>query len=266
MIAPFAAQARLDLEALDATAKVATRMLDNVYSASTFPLPQQAEAARASRRLGLGLTGLADALIMLGLRYDSPGGLAAAVDAMRTINEAAYNASIELARERGSFERFDAERYLASPFVARLPATVRKAIARDGIRNSHLTAIAPAGTISLVAGNVSSGLEPVFALEYARNVRQRDGSIVRADVESYALTLWRRLKGEAPLPDTFVTASTVSADAQIAMQAALQPHVDNAISKTTNVPADIPFDEFERTIGALGSWASKGARCFARTP
>jgi ribonucleoside-diphosphate reductase alpha chain len=262
VIAPFTAQARFDLEALDATAKVATRMLDNVYSASTFPLPQQAEAARASRRLGLGLTGLADALIMLGLRYDSPGGRAAAVDAMRTINEAAYTASIELALERGSFERFDAERYVASPFVARLPAALSDAIARVGIRNSHLTAIAPAGTISLVAGNVSSGLEPVFALEYTRNVRQRDGSIVRVDVESYALATWRAMKGDVPLPDTFVTASTVSADAQIAMQAALQPHVDNAISKTTNVPADIPFDEFERIYRRAWELGLKGCTVF----
>lgn len=262
VVAPFTPQARFDLASLAATARIATRMLDNVYSASTFPLPQQAKAARASRRLGLGLTGLADALIMLGLRYDSPDGRAAAVDAMRTINETAYEASIELARERGSFERFEARRYLASPFVARLPAALRDAIARDGIRNSHLTAIAPAGTISLVAGNVSSGLEPVFALEYTRNVRQPDGALVRVDVESYALAAWRRIQGEAPLPDTFVTASTVSADAQIAMQAALQPHVDNAISKTTNVPADIPFDEFERIYRRAWQLGLKGCTVF----
>lgn len=262
VLAPFTARARFDLEALAATAKIATRMLDNVYSASTFPLPQQAEAARASRRLGLGLTGLADALIMLGLRYDSPGGRAAAVEAMRTINEAAYETSIALARERGSFARFDAPRYVAAPFVSRLPESLRDAIARDGIRNSHLTAIAPAGTISLVAGNVSSGLEPVFALEYTRNLRQPDGSIVRVGVESYALAAWLRLKGEAPLPDTFVTASTVSADAQIAMQAALQPHVDNAISKTTNVPADIPFDDFERIYRRAWELGLKGCTVF----
>jgi ribonucleoside-diphosphate reductase alpha chain len=262
VLAPFTGQARFDFEALAATAGIATRMLDNVYSASTFPLPQQAQAARASRRLGLGLTGLADALIMLGLRYDLPAGRAAAVEAMRTINEAAYEASIALARERRSFEHFDAPRYLAAPFISRLPGPLRDAIARDGIRNSHLTAIAPAGTISLVAGNVSSGLEPVFALEYTRNVRQTDGSIMRVDVESYALAAWRRLKGDAPLPDTFITSSTVSADAQIAMQAVLQPHVDNAISKTTNVPADIPFDEFERIYGRAWEMGLKGCTVF----
>ena len=260
--APFSREARLDLDALAATARVATRMLDDVYDASTFPLPQQAQAARASRRLGLGLTGLADTLIMLGLRYDSDAGRAAAVEAMRTINLAAYEASVELARERGSFERFDASRHLASPFVSRLPTALRDAIARDGIRNSHLTAIAPAGTISLVAGNVSSGVEPVFALAYARDVRQPDGSLLRVDVESYALARWRELHADAPLPGTFVTASSVSADAQVAMQAALQPHVDNAISKTTNVPADIPFDEFERIYRRAWQLGLKGCTVF----
>jgi ribonucleoside-diphosphate reductase alpha chain len=260
--APFSAQAKLDLQALAATATIATRMLDNVYSASTFPLPQQAEAARASRRLGLGLTGLADALIMLGLRYDSPDGRASASEAMRTINEAAYAASIDLARERGSFERFDAQAYLAAPFVRRLPEMLRDGIAKHGIRNSHLTAIAPAGTISLVAGNVSSGLEPVFALEYTRNVRQPDGTLLRVDVESRALALWRTLKGDAPLPDTFVSAATVPAEAQIAMQAALQPHVDNAISKTTNVPADIPFAAFERIYRQAWELGLKGCTVF----
>lgn len=259
---PFTRDARLDLDSLAATARIATRMLDNVYTVSTFPLPQQADAARASRRLGLGITGLADALVMLGLRYDAPSGRVVAADAMRTINEAAYEASIELARERGSFERFDRDRYLASPFVARLPAHLRDGIAREGIRNSHLTAIAPAGTISLVAGNVSSGLEPIFALEYARNVRQLDGSRIRVDVESYALALWRRLRGDTPLPDTFVTAATVSAEAQIDMQAALQPQVDNAISKTTNVPAGIPFTDFERIYRRAWEAGLKGCTVF----
>lgn len=259
---PFTAQARLDLDALAVTATIATRMLDNVYSASTFPLPQQAEAARASRRLGLGLTGLADTLILLGLRYDSAAGRALAVDAMRTINEAAYAASIDLARERGTFERFESKAHLAAPFVQRLPAPLREGIARHGIRNSHLTAIAPAGTISLVAGNVSSGLEPVFALEYTRNVRQLDGSVLRVDVESHALSQWRARNREAALPETFVTAATVPADAQIEMQAALQPHVDNAISKTTNVPADIPFAEFERIYTRAWELGLKGCTVF----
>jgi ribonucleoside-diphosphate reductase alpha chain len=258
----FAPDATLDLAALADTAAVATRMLDDVYEASTFPLPQQAAAARASRRLGLGITGLADALVMLGLRYDSDEGRRAAAHAMRTICEAAYAASIELARERGSFERFDRSRHLASPFVARLPQPLREGIARHGIRNSHLTAIAPAGTISLLAGNVSSGLEPIFALEYARDVRQPDGSTAHVHVESYALARWRERFGDAPLPDTFATTAEVSAQAQVEMQAALQPHVDNAISKTTNVPADIPLDAFHAIYRHAWERGLKGCTVF----
>ncbi len=240
----FAPNARLDVDALADVAAVATRMLDNVYAISGFPLPQQAQAAQASRRLGLGITGLADALVMLNLRYDSAAGRAAAAAAMRTIAEAAYAASIELARERGSFPLFDRDRHLEAPFVARLPSHLRQGIAKYGVRNSHLTAIAPAGTISLLAGNVSSGLEPIFALEYARNVREPDGVLSRVRVESYALAQWRAAARGDPLPDTFVTAATTRPHDQLAMQAALQPHVDNAISKTTNVAPDIPFADF----------------------
>jgi len=259
---PFAAQAALDHDALAATAAVATRMLDNVYEVSRFPLPQQEAAAKASRRLGLGITGLADALVMLGLHYDSPAARSVAAGAMRTICEAAYQASIELARERGSFARYERERYLAAPFVARLPVHLRDAIARHGIRNSHLTAIAPAGTISLLAGNVSSGLEPVFALEYARDVRQPDGSIVRVDVEAYAVGRFRALRGNEALPDAFVTAREVAAEAQLAMQASLQPHVDNAISKTTNVAADVPREEFHRIYRRAWELGLKGCTVF----
>ena len=260
--APFTADAALDHDALAATAGVAVRMLDNVYDVSRFPLPQQEAAARASRRLGLGITGLADTLAMLGLHYATAGARAAAAGAMRTICEAAYVASIELARERGGFPRFDRERYLAAPFVARLPVHVRDAIARHGIRNSHLTAIAPAGTISLLAGNVSSGLEPMFALEYARDVQQPDGTTARVDVRAYAVARFRALSGDAPLPAAFVTAREVGPDAQLAMQAALQPHVDNAISKTTNVSADIPRDEFRRIYRRAWELGLKGCTVF----
>lgn len=260
--APFAPHATLDLDALAQTAAIATRMLDNVYEVSSFPLPQQGLAARASRRLGLGITGLGDTLIMLGVSYDSAQGRRLAADAMRTIAEAAYAASIELAHERGSFERFERARYLAAPFVSRLPQALRDGIARHGIRNSHLTAIAPAGTISLLAGNVSSGLEPVFAREYTRDVRQIDGTTQRVNVESYALALWRREQRSAPLPPAFTTTAEVPAEAQIAMQAALQPHVDNAISKTTNVPADIPLAEFRAIYRRAWEQGLKGCTVF----
>ncbi len=242
--APFTSEARLDLPGLADTARIAVRMLDNVYEISGFPLPQHATTARASRRLGLGITGLADALIMLGLRYDSAEALSVAAETMRTVTEEAYAASVELATDKGPFPLYDRERYLAAPFVRGLPASLQAQIARCGIRNSHLTAIAPAGTISLLAGNVSSGVEPVYALSYGRKVRQPDGSILNAPVDCYALTIRDKLCGTEPLSEAFVTVRDVTAEAQLAMQGALQAYVDNAIAKTVNVPADIPFAEF----------------------
>src|SRR4029077_12865060 len=186
----------LDTAALGETARVAARMLDNVYDVSGFPLAQQAQAARASRRIGLGITGLADALIMLGLAYDDPRARRVAAGAMQAVTEAAYWASVEIAREKGTFPLYDRERYLTAPFVHGLPPELVAAIERDGIRNSHLTAIAPAGTISLLAGNVSSGLEAVYALQYDRGVREPDGSIVHVPVECYALAEYLRVKGD----------------------------------------------------------------------
>ncbi len=256
VIAPFTPDARLDVAALEKTAQVAVRMLDNVYDVSGFPLPQQARTARASRRLGLGITGLADALIMLGLRYEGEAARRVAADAMRSVTEAAYWASVEIAHDKGSFPAFDRDRFLTAPFVHALPSDLQAAIARDGMRNSHLTAIAPAGTISLLAGNVSSGIEPVYALSYRRRVRQADGAVASVPVECYALAEYARLNGGGdPLPESFVTAGEVSPGAQLEMQAALQAHVDNAIAKTVNVPADIPFADFAaiyRRAYALG--------------
>jgi ribonucleoside-diphosphate reductase alpha chain len=259
----FTPTARIDLGALAKTAQVAVRMLDNVYDVSGFPLPQQAARARASRRLGLGITGLADALIMLGLRYDGDAALRVAAEAMRSVKEAAYSASIELARDKGAFPLYDRDRYLATPFVGALPPELRAGIARDGIRNSHLTAIAPAGTISLLAGNVSSGLEPVYALSYERGIRQADGAIARVPVECYALAEHARLRGrDQTLPGAFVTVDGVGPDAQLRMQAALQPHVDNAIAKTVNVRADIPFGEFAATYRRAYALGLKGCTVY----
>jgi ribonucleoside-diphosphate reductase alpha chain len=257
----FGAHATLDHAALASAATIATRMLDDVYSVAGFPLPQQAAAAAASRRLGLGITGLGDALVMLNLRYDSEAGRQSAAEAMRTIMESAYAASIELARERGSFPLFDRERFLAAPFVARLPAPLRDGIARYGLRNSHLTAIAPAGTISLIAGNIASGVEPIFAAEYTRNVRQQGGALARVNVESYSLAAWRA-GGRSGRPPAFVTADSIAAQDQIAMLAALQPFVDNAISKTTNVREDIDFGEFAAIYRHAWEQGLKGCTVF----
>lgn len=234
--APFTPSAALNWPALRQTTAIAVRLLDNVYELSGFPLPSQATAARASRRIGLGITGLADAFTMLGLRYGEPASLACAARIMQAIGHAAYQTSIELAAERGPFPAFDATRYLATPFIAALPGSLRQDIARHGIRNSHLLAIAPAGSISLLAGNVSSGIEPIFALHGERQIRLADGRLQAFPVEDYALALYRTRTGHGDVPPAFTTAAEVPPAAHIALVAALQAQVDNAISKTVALP------------------------------
>lgn len=186
---------------------------------------------------------------------------------MTAITEAAYLASVELARERGAFPRFEREPYLAALFVARLPAPIRDAIARYGIRNSHLVAIAPAGTISVLAGGVSSGIEPIFALEGTRRVRREDGGFDEVAVASPALAAFRSVAGQdAKLPEAFVTATAIAPEAQLLMQAALQPHVDNAISKTTNVAEDIARVDFEAIYRRAFELGLKGCTVFRPNP
>ena len=162
VVSPFAADARLDFAALADAATLAVRFLDNVIDVSRYPLPAQAREARVKRRIGLGITGLADALVLLGLRYDSDAARQLAAQAMQTVRDAAYRASIGLAREKGTFPACDREAFLASGFALRLPLDIRDAIAAHGIRNSHVLAIAPAGTISLLANNLSSGRRAGF--------------------------------------------------------------------------------------------------------
>jgi ribonucleoside-diphosphate reductase alpha chain len=265
---PFTPKARLDRDAIAALVPVAVRMLDNVWSVTRFPVPAQAEQGRSSRRLGLGITGLGDALAMLGLRYDAEEGRAAAGDAMRHITEHAYAASIELAREHGApFPRFEREPFLAAPFVARLPSALRDGIAKHGLRNSHLAAIAPAGTISVLAGGVSSGVEPIYALEGSRRVRQEDGSFAEVSTACPALLAWRAqaAPGAAP-PAAFVTATQIGPEAQLLMQSALQPHVDNAISKTTNVAAEIDQAQFAAIYRRAFELGLKGCTVFRPNP
>jgi ribonucleoside-diphosphate reductase alpha chain len=265
--APFSPAARLDFEGLRETATIAVRMLDDVIDASRFPLPQQERQARRTRRIGLGLTGLADALAFLGLPYGSPPSLAVAAEAMRCISHAAYRASIELAKEKGSFPAFDADKYLQGEIVRSLPADIREGIATHGIRNSHLTAIAPTGTISLLAGNVSSGLEPIFDLRFRRRVLAAAGSFREFELTDYALVRWRELHPhEEPPPGLFVTARELPPEAHLDMQAALQPFVDNAISKTINVPADLPFDRFRGIFEQARKKGLKGVTLFRPNP
>lgn len=263
---PFTRAARLDLDAIRETVRVAVRLLDNVIDASLFPLPAQREQAHGSRRIGLGITGLADALIMLGLRYDSEAARAQAAGLMRAICHEAYRASVALAEEKGPFPYLEREPYLAGRFVSRLPGDIRDRIARHGIRNSHLLAIAPTGTISLLADNVSSGLEPVFDYEYTRRVLELDGSYTEYPVRDYAYALWRRERGDAPLPAAFVRAHEVHPHDHLAMQAALQPCVDSAISKTINIPEDYPFEDFRDLYLLAWEQGLKGCTTYRPNP
>ncbi|HUL46677.1 MAG TPA: adenosylcobalamin-dependent ribonucleoside-diphosphate reductase [Steroidobacteraceae bacterium] len=241
VLEPFTPRARLDQRSLREVAPLAVRFLDDVIEISRFPLPRQREQAQRSRRVGLGITGLADALAMLGLRYDSEAARTAAADAMKTLRDAAYEASVELAGERGAFPAFEARQYLERPFIRRLPARLQEAIRRQGIRNSHLLAIAPAGSISLLADNVSSGIEPIFGRETARHVLDSDGRRRDFLLTDYAYAAWRarRTDGGAP-PDAFCDWRSLSSRDQLLMQASLQPHVDGAISKTVMLPHALP--------------------------
>ncbi len=243
--APFAPDAHIDGDELDELVRTAVRMMDNVVDASRFPLPQQAAEAQAKRRIGLGVTGLADALIMLGLRYGSDAAVTQTEAWMRAIARSAYLASVDLAREKGPFPLFEPAGFLASGTMARMDADIREAVRSHGIRNALLTSIAPTGTISLLAGNVSSGIEPVFAHSYRRKVLQPDGSRTEEEVADYAVALWRDRFGDADLPDWFVDAQTLAPADHVRMQAAAQKWVDSSISKTINVPADIDFEAFK---------------------
>jgi ribonucleoside-diphosphate reductase alpha chain len=245
---PFGADAALDREALSDLVGTAVRMMDNVVDASAYPIEAQREEAMQTRRIGIGVTGVADALAMVGLVYGSPEAAAALEAWMGALRRAAYRASVDLAREKGAFPAFDAERYLASEAMDWLDDDLRAAIATHGLRNAALTTIAPTGTTSMFAGNVSSGIEPIFATAYTRKVTQADGTKTTEEVVDYALARWRAHAGasaDAPLPPSFVTAMDLPPEAHVAMQAAAQRHVDSAISKTVNCPAEIDFDDFQ---------------------
>ncbi len=254
---PFEEAARFDEDAFVQVARIATRMLDNVLDVTVWPLPQQQEEARCKRRIGLGFTGLGDALVMLNLRYDGAPARAAAARIAELLRDSAYAASVELARERGAFPLFNADLFLTgTTFASRLPEAMRDRIRSHGLRNSHLLSIAPTGTISLAfADNASNGIEPAFSWSYTRKKRMADGSIKEYEVEDHAWRLYRHLKGEVtPLTPAFVTALEMSAQAHEAMVAAVAPFIDTAISKTVNVPADYPYADFQHLY--MDAWQS----------
>jgi ribonucleoside-diphosphate reductase alpha chain len=243
---PFEETAALDLDALDALTTTAVRMLDNAIDVSNFALEAQRQEALAKRRIGLGVTGLGDALIQCRARYGSADAVRLADQWMRRLSRAAYLASSELAAEKGCFPLYDREPYLAGETIQGLDEEVQAAIRKHGIRNALLTSIAPTGTISLLADNVSSGLEPVFSFEHTRNVLMPDGTRKAEQVQDDAFRLFRRLKGEtAPLPDYFVDAQSLQPHDHLVMQATVQKHVDSSISKTINCPEEISFESFK---------------------
>ncbi len=259
---PFEDGAELDGDTLTELVTTAVRMMDNVVDVSKFPLEAQAREAQAKRRIGLGVTGLADALLMVGLRYGSDEAARQTDRWLHAIARAAYMASVELAKEKGPFPLFDAEAYLASGMMQGMDEDVRAAVREHGIRNALLTSIAPTGTISLYAGNVSSGIEPVFAYAYTRKVLQKDGSRTEEEVVDYAVQLWREKFGNKELPDYFVNAQTLAPLDHVKMQAAAQKWVDSSISKTINCPEDISFDAFKDVYMEAWDTGCKGCTTY----
>jgi ribonucleoside-diphosphate reductase alpha chain len=260
---PFTQEARLDTAGLAAIIPDVVRMMDNIVDLSRFPLPEQTHEAQAKRRIGLGITGLADALVMCGLRYGSREAVTATEAWLGLIEREAYLASTALAAEKGPFPLFDKEKYLAGETIAALDDEVKSAIGQHGIRNALLTSVAPTGTISLFADNVSSGIEPVFSYRYTRSVLMPDGSRREEEVSDYAYRLYRRLKGEnAPLPDYFVDAQSLAPEDHLVMQAAVQRHIDSSISKTINLPADIPFGNFKDIYARAYAMGCKGCTTY----
>ena len=254
----FGGVAAFDFDAFTQAVALQVRALDNVLDVTFWPLPQQRDEAMAKRRIGVGFTGMGNTLAMLCLRYDMQEGRAMAARIAQSMRDAAYLASVELAREKGAFPKFEAEPYLAAgTFASRLPEPIKKAIRKHGIRNSHLLSIAPTGTVSLAfADNASNGIEPPFSWMYKRKKREADGSTSEYAVEDHAWRLYRDLGGDVDaLPDYFISALAMPAEGHIAMMEAVQPFVDTAISKTVNIPADYPYDDFKDLY--LQAWRAR---------
>ncbi|MGQ0586334.1 MAG: adenosylcobalamin-dependent ribonucleoside-diphosphate reductase, partial [Gammaproteobacteria bacterium] len=261
---PFTENARLEYPKLRELAGTAVRMLDDVLDVTYWPLPEQRREAQAKRRLGLGFTGLGTALMMLRIRYGSEEGIATAAQIARELRDAAYRASVELARERGAFPLLDRDKYLAAPFIQRLPEDIRDGIRAHGIRNSHLLSIAPTGTISLAFGrNVTGGIEPAFAWEYTRRTRGKDGQSIEYPIQDFGYRRYLEMGGDKDnLPAFFASAQTLAPADHLRMQAAVQPYVDSSISKTINCPAELSFDDFKRVYDLAYESGCKGCTTY----
>ena len=253
----FEEAASFNFQRFAKTVHTSIRMLDNVLDVTAWPLEQQRKEAMAKRRVGLGFTGLGDALAMLRLRYDTEEARTMAATISAAMRDEAYRASAEIARERGAFPLFNADLYLSgASFATRLPDDIKALIRKNGLRNSHLLSIAPTGTISLAfADNASNGIEPPFSWVYTRKKRMADGTLKEFPVEDHAWRRYRAAGGDVgKLPPWFVTALEISARAHEQMVAAVAPYVDTSISKTVNVPEDYPYEDFQDLY--LHAWKS----------
>ena len=253
---PFSEDSSFDFDRFAKVVGTSIRMLDNVLEVTAWPLEQQRKEAMAKRRVGLGFTGLGDALIMLRLKYDTDDARAMAGRISESMRDHAYRASAELAKERGAFPLFNADLYLSgTSFATRLPEDLKKLIRENGLRNSHLLSIAPTGTISLAfADNASNGIEPPFSWTYTRKKRVDDGWQEYA-VEDHAFRRYRAMGGDMnALPPYFVTALEISAKSHEKMVATVAPFIDTSISKTVNVPEDYPYAEFQNLY--FDAWKS----------
>jgi ribonucleoside-diphosphate reductase alpha chain len=265
---PFTDKAKIDYVGIENTIKIAVRMLDNVIDISRFPLELQKMEAGKKRRMGIGLTGLADLFIFMGIKYGSSESLALCEKIMKSITYAAYRSSIEVAKEKGAFSKFEVNKYLKSRFVEQLPDDIKNDIKQFGIRNSHLTSIAPTGTISLLAGNVSSGLEPVFAFHYSRKIRNTtENDVTEVDVQDYAYKEYLKYLGkdmlsDKELPPYFVSSSDIKPVQHLQVQGVLQKYIDSSISKTINIPVDYPFTKFKNIYLKAAELGCKGCTTF----
>lgn len=265
---PFTQQADLDWQALEKITVIATRFLDNVIDLSHYPLKMQKHEVYLTRRIGLGITGLANVCVMLGLTYGEEKSIQLASKVMQIIAETTWYTSIELAKERGVFPVFQSKKFLQGRFVERLPAGIQEGIEKNGIRNSHHNAIAPAGTISLLANNISNGLEPIFSGLYERTIRTSDGELLKFSVRDYALQIWEQLekKDNRPPKWTDVQSKSLNPLHHLKMQAAVQPYIDNAISKTINIPEDFPFDNLAEIYTKAFELGLKGCTIYRPNP
>ncbi len=259
---PFSNKASVDWDGIEQTVIVATRFLDNVIDISHYPLKMQKQEVYATRRIGLGVTGLADMFVMLNLKYGDEASLKLANQLMKFVMEKTWQASMDLAKERGVFAGFHAQKYAQGNFVQNLSEDMRNAILKNGIRNSHHNAIAPTGTISLLANNVSNGIEPIFSADYDRALRNVNGELIKFSVMDYALRHWRKINKKEQLPPQWVEAKNLLPKQHLAMQAAIQPYVDNAVSKTIIIGKDFPFEQLSDLYMQAYNLGLKGCTIF----